>query len=211
LIAPNQPNNNARVVCLDQRHRNPQTNYQLALDQFDWGHPSEFETAWLTKRGVSFKALVGDWPIAATNANFDGHGHFDIDAQGERVLTFIAFNAGDPIDIIAWQPRTGRLATYTGRASFLGDEDDAINPATWLDGADLLIHASPLEWLQHERERLVVVNYKVAGALLRNARSAFCEDIEVAKKLRRAVRAASKPTVRIYTAAPKCGKATRNV
>jgi hypothetical protein len=154
---------------------------------------------------------MGEWPIGAADVSFDGHGHFAIDAQGERVLTFVAFNAGDPIDIIAWQPRTGQLATYAGRASFLGDEDDVINPATWLDGADLLIHASPLEWLQHEREGLVIVNYKLAGAYLRNAKSVFCEDIDLAKKLRKAVRAASKPRVRIYTTAPKRGKATRNV
>ena len=181
----------------------------LALDQFfEWGQPSEFEIAWLTKRKVSFKALIGDWPIGTTNANFDGKGHFAIEDGGERVLTFIAFNAGVPIDAIAWQPRTGETATYLGAATFLGDQDDAINPATWLDGDDLLIHASPLEWLQHEREGLVIVNFKMAGVYLRDAKSVFVEDIQVARKLRKAVSAASKPALKIYTVTTqKRGKA----
>jgi hypothetical protein len=82
---------------------------------------------------------------------------------------------------------------------------------TWLDGADLLIHRSPLEWLQHGREGLVIVNYKMAGAALRNAKSVFCEDIDIAKKLRKAVKAACKPTLKIYTAMPKRRKVAHNV
>ena len=181
-------------------------NHGLPLEQFDWGHPSEFETAWLTKRGVSFKALMGDWPVGAANVNFDGKGHFDIADDGERALTFVAFNAGNPIDIIAWRPRSGQIASYTGAATFLGDQDDAINPATWFNGGDLIIHATPLEWLQHDREGLVIINFKRAGAYLRIAKSVYCPDINVAQKIRRAVKAASKPTLKIYTAAPKRGK-----
>lgn len=182
----------------------------IALDQFDWGHPSEFEIKWLTKREVSLKALLGDWPIGATNAAFDNHGHFVTDKTGERVLTFVAFNAGVPIDVVAWQPKTGQTATHLGTAAFLGDQDDAINPATWLDGEDLLIHASPLEWLQHDRNGLVIVNFKMAGAYLRNARSVFCEDVEIAKKLRKAVRASSTPTLQIYTSASARERGARN-
>ena len=181
-------------------------NHGLPLEQFDWGHPSEFETAWLTKRGVSFKALMGDWPVGAANVNFDGKGHFNLADDGERALTFVAFNAGDPIDIIAWRPRSGQIASYTGAATFLGDQDDAINPATWFNGGDLIIHATPLEWLQHDREGLVIINFKRAGAYLRIAKSVYCPDINVAQKIRRAVKAASKPTLKIYTAAPKRGK-----
>ena len=186
---------------------NPQGQYHLALQQFDSNNIPELETAWLVKRGVSFKALMGNWPIGAAKVNFDGKGHFDLCEGGERAFTFVAFNAGDPIDIIAWRPRMGQIASYTGAATFLGDQDDAVNPATWLDGNDLLIHATPLEWLRHEREGLVIVNFKTAGAYLRNAKSVYCADIETAKKLRTAVRAASKPTLKIYTAAPKRGKA----
>jgi hypothetical protein len=50
----------------------------LALEQFDRNNISEFEAAWLTKRGVTFKALMGDWPVCAANVTFDGAGHFDL-------------------------------------------------------------------------------------------------------------------------------------
>ena len=149
---------------------------------------------------------MGDWPVGAANVNFDGD-HFNLASDGMRALTFVAFNADSPIDIIAWAPRSGQIASYAGAATFLGDQDDAVNPATWIDGGDLLIHATPLEWLQHDREGLVIVNFKRAGARLRNAKSVYCADIETAKKLRKAVRDASKPTLKIYTAAPKRGKA----
>jgi hypothetical protein len=117
--------------------RQHQPPYWTALQQFDQNTISEFEIAWLTKRGVSFKALMGDWPVGAANVNFDGKGHFNLADDGERALTFVAFNAGNPIDIIAWRPRSGQIASYTGAATFLGDQDDAINPATWFNGGDL--------------------------------------------------------------------------
>jgi hypothetical protein len=187
--------------------REHQPPYWLALQQLDQNSISEFEYAWLTKRGVTFKALLGDWPIGAANVTFDGKGHFNFADDGERALTFVTFNAREPIDLIAWHPRTGKIGSYTGAATFLGDEDDAINPGTWSCGGDLIIHATPLEWLQHEREGLVIINFKRAATALRNAKSIFCEDINAARKLRPAIRAASKPLVKIYTTAQQRRKA----
>ena len=64
---------------------NPQGQYHLALQQFDSNNISEFETAWLVKRGASFKALMGNWPVGAANVNFDGKGHFDL-CEGDSPL-----------------------------------------------------------------------------------------------------------------------------
>ena len=47
--------------------------------------------------------------------------------------------------------------------------------------------------------------------MVRNVKSVFCADIETAKKLRKAVRVASKPILKIYTAPPKRGKASVHV
>src|SRR5262245_60709469 len=153
--------------------REHQPPYWLALRQFDQNTISEFEAAWLIKRGVSLKALLGDWPVGVSNVTFHGD-HFDLCESGDRAFTFAAFNAGAPIDIIAWRPRTKQLASYTGAATFLGDQDDTINPATWFNNNDLLIHATPLEWLQRDRQGLVIVNFKRAGADLRSVKSVYC-------------------------------------
>jgi hypothetical protein len=53
---------------------------------------------------------------------------------------------------------------------------------------------------------LVIVNYKLAGAYLRDVKSVCAPDIETAKRARKAINAACKPTVEIYTAASKRGK-----
>ena len=114
-----------------------------------------------------------------------------------NALTIVCFDRGVPIDICAWQPKTGEIATYFGRAVFLGDEDDIFNPATWFDGGDLLIHASPLEWLKADREGVVILNEKRAGPSLTQCRSAFCADPALAARVRKIIR--PKPTLKIHT------------
>ena len=198
MVAPNQPNGNARVARLDQRRRNPNINYQLALDQFDWGHPNELQIQWLTSRGVGFNALWSPWPIGATRVAFDGD-RFDQDPKGKNALTFVCFDRGEPIDIVAWQPKTGEIATYEGRAVFLGDEDDCFNPATWFGGDDLLIHASPLEWLKADREGFVILDEARAAPYLAPCRSVFCADPALAARVRKIIR--PKPILKVFTAA----------
>jgi hypothetical protein len=63
----------------------PQANYALALDQFDWGHPNELQTQWLVSRGVGLEALLKPWPVGATRVSFNGD-WFDPDPHAPRRL-----------------------------------------------------------------------------------------------------------------------------
>jgi hypothetical protein len=177
---------------------NPQGEYGLALQQFDWGHPTEAETSWLVRQGVFFEALLKPWPIGATNAEITGTSFAHVDA-GERVLTFVCFDRGVPNDVVAWQPRTGKVSSYSGRAFCLGDADDIFNPATLFDGGCLHISASPLEWLQSGRNGIVIVKPKLAHAYLGHLPSVFCSSSDHARKVRRWVRA-PKHNPKIFTA-----------
>ena len=170
--------------------RQPLSGPALAIHQFETMATaiSEFELAWLTKRKVSEDALWKPWPIGATTID------------GTRYLTFVAFDGDYPLDIVCWQPRTNDLIAYSGRAVFLGDLDEVMNPATYMAGGYLTIHSHPLEWLRANRQGVIIVNEKLAGAYLRDRPRVFCPDPEVAKKLKRLVRS-PKPTVKILTAA----------
>jgi hypothetical protein len=175
--------------------------YGFALEQFDWGHPTEAETSWLVRQGISLEALLKPWPIGATNVDVS-RGAFVPMENGERVLTFVCFDRGFPIDVVAWQPRTGKLALYSGLAFCLGDVDDIFNPATSFDGHCLHIHATPLEWLQSGRDGIVIVKPKLARAYLGHLPSVFCPKPDHARKVRRWVRV-PQHNPKIFTATAK--------
>lgn len=159
---------------------------------------SEFELKWLTKRGVSEDALWKPWPIGATRLD------------GVSYLAFVAFDGNYPLDIVLWQPRTGELIAYSGRAVFLGDLDEVMSEATYLADGCLTIHADPLEWLKASREGVVIVNEKLAGAYLRDLPRVFCPDVETAKRVKKIVRP-DKPTVKVLTAIRGAREFARNV
>jgi hypothetical protein len=175
--------------------------HAIALAQFDWGHPNELQTQWLTSKGVDFEALLKPWPIGATRVRFED-GYFIPDEAGERVITIVCFDSGVPIDIVAWQPKTDQLATYLGRAVFLGDEDDCFNPATWFGDDDLIVHTSPMDWLRANREGVVVIDQTHAGEILRRVQSVRCSDDEMAATVHRWLSPAE-PSTKIFVSAPK--------
>jgi hypothetical protein len=162
--------------------------YEFATHHFETMATSisEFEIRWLMKRGVSEDALWNPWPVGATTEN------------GIRYLTFVAFNGDTPIDIVAWQPRTGDLFAYSGRATFLGNLEDVMNAAIYMADGYLTIHADPLEWLRAGRAGVVIVNERLASAYLRDRPRVFCPDPETAKAVKRAVRS-PKSIVKILT------------
>ena len=125
---------------------------------------------------------VGDlwFYVARSPVRFLRSGRFclPIDVRGDledRVTAFI-FPEVDPVegitDLIAWHPRTGRIASWNGRASLLGG-------AAAGDGAEpLVVHTSPLGWLAAFREGVVVV-HEARGArrLLDLRRPLWAEDL----------------------------------
>ena len=137
-----------------------------------WGFPNDDELYWLLDQGVSEDAL---WPISGATVLFDGP-TFDIDAEGQRALTFCAEDRGEVIDLIAWQPRTGALASWRGQAFCLGDIDHIINPATYFAGDALRVHATPLDWLLADRDGIVIVRSDLVPAYLGNCQRIRCSN-----------------------------------
>jgi hypothetical protein len=69
---------------------------------------------------------------------------------------------GQLIDLAAWEPETGRLALWLRRISMLGQD----NLYGWRLGAPLMVHETPLEWLQAGREGVFVIDPQRASLLL---------------------------------------------
>ena len=98
-------------------------------------------------------------------------GRFE-EGEGRPFLMF-----EEEYDFVFWQPRTGELATEMGRSFALGEEL-IDNPGTTALDQWLNIFADPLQWLQHERNGIVVLNWGDAFERLRDVtRIAVAETI----------------------------------
>ncbi len=167
----------------------------LGLYHRSWGFPTDDELRWLVHHGISDAAL---WPISGATVRFDAR-TFDLAGDGERALTFRAEDRGEVIDFVAWQPLTGKLASWRGVAFCLGDVDDVFNPATYFAGGALRVHETPLQWLQADREGIVIVRRDFAYAHLRFCQRIVCDDLAYAERIERWVRP-PKSTVEILVA-----------
>jgi hypothetical protein len=144
----------------------------LDADQLRW---------FMHRHGVSDIALLQPMAIRAATVNFLDASTFDFDPSGMQALIFEVVEGDLHIDWCAWQPKTGQLASWEAKAFALG-QDAIFNPATYFMGSMLRVHRTPLEWLQAERDGIVVVQPRFAHAYLRNARIS-CADHAMAKQL----------------------------
>lgn len=126
-------------------------------------YPDERECRWLVNQGVDPDSLTTPWPIRAAKVRWLSTMTFDFDAAGERALVF-----PEAQDLIAWQPRTGKLASWHGCTFCLGDVDDIFNPGTFFAEGALRIHADPLHWLRANRTGIVILRTDLTYAYLRH-------------------------------------------
>lgn len=152
----------------------------LSAQHRAWGFPTDQELLWLLDQGIPDETL---WPIAGATVAFNGS-TFEPDPNGVRALIFRATDRGDVIDLVAWSPRSGKLASWRGQAFCLGDEDAIWNPATWFDSSAIKVHRSPLEWLRSNREGIVIVNSSRVYEKLRHCPRLAFADANHARQVR---------------------------
>ena len=118
---------------------------------------------WFTKRhGIAPLALCRPEPILVAKGTRADDGYIDLDDRGSEWLLFI-----EPEDAIFWQPRTNELATWNGRSFALGE---AIIDNAWTYSFDpLRVYASPLEWLQADRDGIVIRDWSRCYCRLQDA------------------------------------------
>jgi hypothetical protein len=164
---------------------NPEaTQDDLAWAPADWrlatGDSSECEMALLdstpvasdlpTHTGLSARAIRETAGLYVEPVVFLPNGCFEFarDARDAScaviALVFLApDDLGNAFDLAAWEPETGRLALWLGRVSMLGQD----NLYHLRLGAPLIVHETPLEWLQAGRGGVFVIDHQRASPLLR--------------------------------------------
>ncbi|MDH6275599.1 hypothetical protein M2311_005699 [Rhizobium leguminosarum] len=118
---------------------------------------------WLRACGVPMVAIVRPEPMRLAHGYKAHDGRFDHDPSGPAWLVF-----PEPEDCVFWEPRTGALATWNGRAFALG-ESMIDNAATYAFGFPLRLYASPIHWLQGKRDGCVVLDWSLAFDRLRHS------------------------------------------
>ena len=81
---------------------------------------------------------------------------FEFSDDGDHVLTFLVRDSfGHAQDIVAWCPKSDRVATWNGRACMIGaDQLDAAQP----DPAGLMVCETVLQWLRARRMAVVILD-----------------------------------------------------
>ena len=145
------------------------------------GYPGEDQIRWLFAQGVPDTAILEPEPIRAGKVRFLDRLTFDFDSDGERALIFRHDH-----DLIAWQPKRELLASWRGVA-FAINEDAIWNPASWFAESALRIHRTPLQWLQANRDGIVIVQPRLACAMLHHVPRLAFADTAHARQIRLAM------------------------
>lgn len=155
---------------------------QAALDFFKSNDVNALSLVKNPWDGFDFVKI--DDVVWLSHGNFE-FGRFSKGKKGDSACTFVVRDVcGDPLDIIAWQAKTGRLASWLGRASMLG-EDQLFAPRL-TDG--LPVFQTPLEWFRERRRGVVVIDKRRAAPRLRDAAPLLAMSFEHGKKLQEALR-----------------------
>lgn len=141
---------------------------------------------WLKERGISNGAMIRPRPIKMTAVDFEGNGSFVRNPGGVGVFTLIVDENEEVVDLLAWQPRSGRLATLRGHAFALG-QDQILSPGTYALGGALRVHRSPLAWLRAERRGIVILNSREVYTRLGQVERIEAEDSAHARELQRLI------------------------
>lgn len=91
---------------------------------------------------------------------------FDIDILGDAEKAIIIAcrdEWGEFNDLCAWSPTSGQIASWLGVACIIGQE--SLSSQRGKD-EKLWLHPSPLDWLQHGRTGVVVIDYEAARTVL---------------------------------------------
>jgi hypothetical protein len=203
-IAPGISGRDEKLVQVDRLTSIAQENKPTIGIALGWQvpAPSLVELRWLRSQGVSRAAILCPWSIGATNVTFNGN-TFELDAKGERVLTFLVEDCGEVIDIAAWRPCTRKLATWLGSGFAIGQEA-IFNPATYFVGDALHVHETPLQWLKADREGIVILRPDLAPAYLSNCQRIRCSEAAYARLVEQWLQP-PKPTVEIFVAVGERG------
>lgn len=148
---------------------------------------------WFISNGVAPINLVKTWcgyydMVLHDDVVFLDNGCFEFgryrSGKAQPALTFVCWSHdGVAEDICAWQATTGKIATWLGQASMLG-EDNLLGPRP---DEGLAVHVEPLAWFKANRSGVVVLHKERAAPKLREAGTLISASFDDAKKLKKSL------------------------
>jgi hypothetical protein len=143
-------------------------------DPDEVGHLGQATIEWLLRQQVHPLALAGPWAVRASYVTFDEANHrYTPNPVGEfaliiGVLTDCSATMGDldALDLVAWSPRAGQIATRLGAAFALGGEQVGVD-GLGTTGLPIPVHRTPLAWLRAGRHGIVIADCDLAAMALR--------------------------------------------
>lgn len=136
---------------------------------------SPLQQQWFVAQGVPEAFLTSAQAPVFGRVWFDEEGLFEPDPSGEGALVFvIPERGGQPSDLVAWQPKQGRLASWLRRAVLLGNP---FQPRLRADKA-LPVWRSPLGWMKASGDGICLVQAERAARALEGLGPLLAEDIE---------------------------------
>ncbi len=180
-----------RYVFSDRSEAGPYTP-QIVLDFFADLQPlRQPEIDWLVAQDVPGRALGnadqhGDvLKLAYGSTTNDAWFGQQPDGQPHIAILIYAW-PDDPIDIAVWQPRTGGIGSYFGRAAAFG-EAQIENPATYSFGGGLTVHKTPLEWLIAERKGICIIRPERVAARLSKVPKLIAADVAHGRQIEKLI------------------------
>lgn len=162
--------------------------------------------AWLLAQGIPGKIsawrCAGGFDLILRDSIVFGRGNrfefarFIRDPDDDRVAAYTLLardTGGAPLDVVAWHPRTGRVATWLGRAGLLGLE----HPCPGTTDDPLVVYREPAAWLADERRGVVVIDERLARADLLDVGSIMAADIAHGEMIEAMLRKVRLPQIRV--------------
>jgi hypothetical protein len=155
------------------------------------------EMAKLSQKGVFSPALDYDkasglFQIRAARVMLDGP-WFDFSPTGKRLPIIVCRDErGDVADLVAWAPAENHVGRWLGNVSMIGEEA-CTRPR--LEPDKLWVRESVLDWLQHGRTGVVILDADRARSVLTAGSPLAVKSIEHKRRLDAAWRA---PEVKVF-------------
>jgi hypothetical protein len=151
-------------------------------DANEAGTPDNATIRWLLDRSVTIEAITAPLSILTGHVIYQPAGVYIPNAFGEFACILPAFDGEGLVDLVAWSPRSSRIASRLRIAGLLG-EGQAEGTAVNLAGTPLPVWRTPLHWLRAGRRGVVIVD-RLRAAHLLGGLNVHTEDHDLARDLR---------------------------
>jgi hypothetical protein len=138
----------------------------LWLDPAEVGPLDGVTLRHLLDAGIDPADIYSPWSISRARVIFDSNGRYLPNPVGEPALIIGVLDDG-LVDIAAWHPSTGRIATRLGVGACLGLS--AVEDGYGSASRPLPVWRDPMGWLLAHRCGIVIVDWERAAHLLAGA------------------------------------------